>query len=47
LARPRATRPPVAPIQLFEEVLQARVSRVTHIATGDRSCTYRIEPREA
>ena len=36
-----------AEIQLFEEVLQARVSRVTHIATGDRSCTYRIEPREA
>ena len=36
-----------AEIQLFEEVLQARVTRVTHIAAGDRSCTYRIEPREA
>ena len=36
-----------AEIQLFEEVLQARVTRVTHIAEGDRCCTYRIEPREA
>jgi predicted ArsR family transcriptional regulator len=36
-----------AEIQLFEEVLQARVTRVTHIAAGDRSCIYRIEPREA
>ena len=36
-----------AEIQLFEEVLQARVTRVTHIAAGDRSCTYQIEPREA
>lgn len=36
-----------AEVQLFEEVLQARVTRVTHIAAGDRSCTYRIEPREA
>lgn len=36
-----------AEISLFEEVLQARVIRVTHIAAGDRSCTYRIEPREA
>jgi len=35
-----------AEVQLFEEVLQARVTRVTHIASGDRSCTYRIEPRE-
>ena len=34
-----------AEIQLFEEILQARVTRVTHIAAGDRSCTYRIEPR--
>jgi predicted ArsR family transcriptional regulator len=37
----------LAEIQLFEEVLEARVTRVTHIAAGDRSCTYRIEPREA
>ena len=35
-----------AEIQLFEDVLQARVTRVTHIARGDRSCTYRIEPHE-
>jgi predicted ArsR family transcriptional regulator len=35
-----------AEITLFEEVLQARVTRVSHIAAGDRSCTYRIEPRE-
>lgn len=33
-----------AEIQLFEEVLEARVTRVSHIAAGDRSCTYRIEP---
>jgi len=36
-----------AEIQLFEDVLQARVTRVAHIAAGDRSCTYRIEPHEA
>ena len=36
-----------AEIQLFEDVLQARVTRVTHIAKGDRSCTYRIEAHEA
>ena len=35
-----------AEIQLFEEVLEARVTRISHIAAGDRSCTYRIEPRE-
>ena len=35
-----------AEIQLFEDVLQARVTRVTHIARGDRACTYRIEPHE-
>jgi predicted ArsR family transcriptional regulator len=35
-----------AEIALFEEVLQAHVTRVSHIAAGDRSCTYRIEPRE-
>ena len=35
-----------AEIQLFEEVLDARVTRISHIAAGDRSCTYRIEPRE-
>jgi predicted ArsR family transcriptional regulator len=36
-----------AELRLFEDVLQARVTRITHIASGDRSCTYRIEPREA
>ena len=36
-----------AELQLFEEVLGARVVRTSHIATGDRSCAYRIEPREA
>ncbi len=36
-----------AELQLFEEVLGARVVRTSHIATGDRSCGYRIEPREA
>ena len=35
-----------AEIQLFEEVLDARVTRISHIAAGDRCCTYRIEPRE-
>jgi len=36
-----------AELQLFEEVLDARVTRTSHIASGDRSCAYRIEPREA
>lgn len=36
-----------AELQLFEEVLGARVVRTSHIASGDRSCTYRIDPREA
>ena len=36
-----------AEVQLFEEVLEARVTRISHIAAGDRSCTYQIEPREA
>ncbi len=35
-----------AELQLFEEVLGARVVRTSHIASGDRSCSYRIEPRE-
>ena len=34
-----------AEIELYEEVLDARVTRVSHIASGDRTCTYRIEPR--
>jgi len=36
-----------AELQLFEEVLGAHVVRTSHIASGDRSCAYRIEPREA
>jgi predicted ArsR family transcriptional regulator len=36
-----------AELELFEEVLDARVVRTTHIASGDRCCTYRIESREA
>ena len=36
-----------AELQLFEEVLGARVVRTSHIATGDRCCAYVIEPREA
>jgi predicted ArsR family transcriptional regulator len=33
--------------RLFSEVLGARVVRESHIASGDRSCTYRIEERPA
>ncbi len=36
-----------AELQLFEEVLDARVVRTSHIASGDRACAYLIEPREA
>ena len=32
-----------AEIDLFRAVLGARVERETHIASGDRCCTYRIE----
>ncbi|HET7677077.1 MAG TPA: winged helix-turn-helix transcriptional regulator [Candidatus Limnocylindrales bacterium] len=39
VATPAACR---AEIQLFEEVLGAPVTRETHIAAGERSCTYRI-----
>jgi predicted ArsR family transcriptional regulator len=31
-------------LELFGEVLGARVTRECHIASGGRSCTYRIEP---
>jgi predicted ArsR family transcriptional regulator len=34
-----------AEIALFREVLGADVVRESHIASGDRSCTYRVEPR--
>jgi predicted ArsR family transcriptional regulator len=36
-----------AEIALFREVLGADVVRETHIATGDRCCTYRISPPDA
>jgi predicted ArsR family transcriptional regulator len=36
-----------AELQLFEEVLEARVVRTSHIASGDRACTYLIEPRDS
>jgi predicted ArsR family transcriptional regulator len=31
-------------LELFGEVLGATVTRECHIASGDRSCTYRVEP---
>ena len=34
-----------AELALFGEVLGADVVRETHIAAGERSCTYRVEPR--
>ena len=34
-----------AELALFREVLGADVVRETHIASGDRSCTFRVEPR--
>jgi predicted ArsR family transcriptional regulator len=36
-----------AELELFEEVLEARVVRTSHIASGDRCCSYLIEPRES
>jgi predicted ArsR family transcriptional regulator len=33
-------------LQLFGEVLGARLTRECHIATGGRSCTYRVEPTD-
>ena len=37
-----STSPCDAELALFEDVLGAEVVRETHIACGDRSCTYRI-----
>ncbi len=34
-----------AELELFREVLGADVQRETHIAAGDRCCTYRVEAR--
>jgi predicted ArsR family transcriptional regulator len=43
-----SSSPCEAELALFGEVLDAEVVRETHIASGDRSCTYRIsEPAEA
>jgi predicted ArsR family transcriptional regulator len=38
----QSTSPCEAELQLFRDVLGADVIRETHIASGDRSCTYRI-----
>jgi predicted ArsR family transcriptional regulator len=38
----KSTSPCDAELELFREVLGAEVVRETHIASGDRSCTYRI-----
>jgi predicted ArsR family transcriptional regulator len=38
-----SSSPCEAELALFREVLGADVVRETHIASGDRSCTYRIE----
>ena len=37
-----SSSPCEAELALFGEVLGAEVVRETHIASGDRSCTYRI-----
>jgi predicted ArsR family transcriptional regulator len=39
----QSTSPCEAELDLFREVLGADVVRETHIASGDRSCTYRIQ----
>ncbi len=36
-----------AELELFREVLGADVVRETHIASGDRCCTYRVRERAA
>jgi predicted ArsR family transcriptional regulator len=33
-------------LQLFGEILEAKVTRECHIPSGGRSCTYRVEPLE-
>ena len=38
----QSTSPCAAELDLFRDVLGADVVRETHIASGDRSCTYRI-----
>jgi predicted ArsR family transcriptional regulator len=34
-------------LALFGEILDARVTRECHIASGGRSCTYRVEPLDS
>jgi predicted ArsR family transcriptional regulator len=34
-----------AELQLFQDVLDADITRESHIASGDRCCTFRISPR--
>ncbi|MBP1704425.1 MAG: transcriptional regulator [Chloroflexi bacterium] len=34
-----------AEAELFAEVLDARVTRISHIPSGDRACAFRFEPR--
>ena len=38
----RTTAPCDAELALFQEVLGAEVVRESHIASGDRCCTYRV-----
>jgi predicted ArsR family transcriptional regulator len=42
----QSSSPCEAELDLFRDVLGANVVRETHIASGDRSCTYRIEAPE-
>lgn len=41
----QSSSPCEAELDLFRDVLGANVVRETHIASGDRCCTYRIEER--
>jgi predicted ArsR family transcriptional regulator len=36
-----------AELALFIEVLDTNVVRETHIPSGDRCCTYRVDPARA
>ena len=40
-----STSPCEAEIALYRDVLDAEVVRESHIASGDRSCTYRVTAR--
>jgi predicted ArsR family transcriptional regulator len=43
----RTQAPCDAELALFREILGPDVQRETHIASGDRCCSYRMEPRRA